>query len=54
MALRISESLKLGSFRIRLSAPLTGKGRPRVTVGTKVGRGRVSVSETIGGRRKAR
>lgn len=54
MALRISESFKLGPFRIRLSAPLTGKGRPRVTASTRLGRGRVSVSETIGGRRKRR
>jgi hypothetical protein len=53
MGLRISESIKIGPFRIRLSTPVTGKGRTRVGVGTRVGkRGWVSVSEPVGRRRR--
>lgn len=52
MALRISETVKIGPFRIKLSAPLTGKGRARVSAGTRIGRGWFSVSEPVGKRRK--
>jgi hypothetical protein len=52
VALRISDSIKIGPFRIRLSAPLTGKGRARVGVGTRIGRGWIGVSEPVGKRRK--
>lgn len=52
MALRISDSIKIGPFRIKLSAPLTGKGRARVGVGTRIGRGWFGVSEPVGKRRK--
>lgn len=54
MALRVSESVKIGPFRIRLSAPVTGKGRTWVSAGTRVGRGWFSVSEPVGKRRKRR
>jgi hypothetical protein len=49
MGLRISESVKVGPFRVRVSRSLTGKGRMRVGVGTRVGhRGWAGVSEPIG------
>lgn len=52
MTLRVSESVKIGPFRIRLSAPLTGRGRARVGVGTRLGPFRVGASEALGKRRK--
>lgn len=53
MALRISESVKIGPFRIRLSAPVTGKGRARVSAGTRIGkRGWIGVSEPVGKRKR--
>jgi hypothetical protein len=53
MALRISESVKIGPFRVRLSAPLTGKGRARVGVGRRAGkRGWIGVSEPVGRRKR--
>lgn len=52
MTLRISDSIKIGPFRIRLSAPVTGKGRARVSAGTRIGRGWIGVSEPVGKRRK--
>jgi hypothetical protein len=52
MTLRVSETIKIGPFRIRLSAPLTGKGRARVSAGTRIGRGWLSVSEPAGKRRR--
>lgn len=55
MRLRISESFKVGPFRIRLSKALTGGGRTWVGVGTRVGRGWAGVSEPVGrGRRRRR
>jgi hypothetical protein len=52
MALRVSESIRIGPFRIRLSAPVTGKGRARVSAGTRIGPFRFGVSEALGKRRK--
>jgi hypothetical protein len=53
MALRISESVKIGPFRVRLGAPITGKGRARVSVGRRAGkRGWLSVSEPVGRRKR--
>lgn len=54
MGLRISESVKIGPFRIRVSKPLTGKGRTWVSAGTRVGRGWAGVSEPVGRRRRRR
>jgi hypothetical protein len=49
MGLRISDSIRIGPFRVRVSAPL-GKGRVRVSAGTRVGRrGWLGMSETLGG-----
>ena len=54
MTLRVSESVKIGPFRIRLSAPV-GKGRVRASAGVRVGRrGWVGVSESLGGKRRRR
>ena len=52
MGLRISESIRLGPLRIRVSAPLNGKGRTWVSAGTRTGRGWTSVSAPVGGRKK--
>lgn len=53
MGLRISDSIKIGPFRVRLSAPVTGKGRTRVSVGRRVGkRGWIGVSEPVGRRKR--
>jgi hypothetical protein len=53
MALRISESVKIGPFRLGGSIPLTGKGRPVVRVGTRTGRrGWTSVSAPVGGKKR--
>ena len=52
MGLRISESVRIGPFRFRLSAPL-GKGRVRVSAGTRIGkRGWAGVSAPLGGRKR--
>lgn len=53
MGLRISESVKVGRFRLRVSAPLNGRGRTWVSAGTRTGRrGWASVSAPLGGRRR--
>lgn len=53
MALRISESFRIGRVRIGGSIPLTGKGRPRVWAGTRTGqRGWLGVSAPVGGRKR--
>jgi len=51
---RVSESFRLGPFRIRLSAPV-GKGRVRASAGVRVGRGGwLGVSQPLGGKRRGR
>ena len=53
MGLRISDSVKFGGFRVRGSVPLNGRGRPWVSVGTRVGRrGWLSVGGPVGGRKR--
>ena len=53
MALRISESVRIGPFRVRVSTPLSGKGRTWVSAGTRTGRrGWTTVSAPVGKRRK--
>jgi hypothetical protein len=53
MGLRISDSVKIGGFRVRVSAPLNGRGRPWLSVGTRVGRrGWFSVGGPAGGRKQ--
>lgn len=55
MGLRISESVKLGPFRFRLSAPVLGKGRVRASAGLRTGRGGwPGVSGPLGGRKGRR
>lgn len=52
---RVSESFRIGPFRIRLSEPLTGGGRSRVSVGTRVGPFWLGTSTSAGrGRRRGR
>jgi hypothetical protein len=53
MRTRISESVKIGPFRFRLSAPLNGKGRVWGSAGTRTGRRSwTSVSAPLGGKRR--
>jgi hypothetical protein len=51
MALRVSESIKIGPFRIRLTASKRGL---RAGASTRVGPVRVGVSEPIGKRQRRR
>jgi hypothetical protein len=52
--IRVSESLGIGPFRFRVSAPL-GKGRVRASAGTRIGRrGWLGVSGPVGGKRRKR
>lgn len=53
MTLRVSDSIKIGPFRLRLSVPL-GKGRTWAGVSARAGRGRIGVSEPLGGRKRGR
>jgi hypothetical protein len=51
---RVSESVKVGPFRFRLSEPV-GRGRPRGSVGVRVGRrGWLSFGTAIGGGGRSR
>jgi len=50
--LRISESVRIGPFRFRVSAPL-GKGRAWGSAGVRTGRrGWLGVSAPLGGRKR--
>jgi hypothetical protein len=52
---RISQSLYLGPFRLRLSAPLGGRGRVWGSAGVRTGRrGWASVSAPLGARKRRR
>lgn len=52
MTLRVSESVKIGPFRLRLSASKNGM---RLTEGTRVGRrGWASLSQPIGRKKRKR
>ena len=53
MATRISQSVRIGPFRFRVSTPLSGRGRTWVSAGTRTGRrGWTSISTPAGGRRR--
>jgi hypothetical protein len=55
MATRISQSIKIGGIRFRISAPLTGRGRVWGSAGMRTGRRSwTSVSTPLGGRRRRR
>jgi hypothetical protein len=50
--MRLSQSVRVGPFRFRVSAPL-GRGRTWVSAGTRTGRRSwTSVSAPLGGRRR--
>lgn len=51
--MRISQSVRVGPFRFRLSAPVTGRGRVWGSAGIRTGRRTwTSVSTPLGGRRR--
>jgi hypothetical protein len=53
MALRISQSIRVGPFKFRLSAPVTGRGRVWAGAGVRTGRrGWTGVSAPVGGRKR--
>jgi hypothetical protein len=53
MGVRVSDSVKIGPFRIRLSAPVSGKGRVWGSAGVRTGRRSwTSVSAPLGGKRR--
>ena len=53
--MRISQSVKIGPFRIGVSVPVTGRGRARVYGGVREGRrGWLGASAPVGGRRRKR
>lgn len=54
MSLRISDSAKIGPYRVRLSAPLSGKGSARLSAGTRTPFGWLSLSTLLGGKRRRR
>ncbi len=51
MRLRLSDSVRFGPFRLRLSVPL-GKGRAYTTESVRVGPFRLSASQPLGGRKR--
>ena len=51
MRIRLSQSLRLGPVRLRISEPL-GRGRVRVSAGTRTPLGWLGVSATPGKRRR--
>ena len=52
MTLRVSDSIRIGPIRIRLSASKNGL---RLTEGTRIGRrGWASLSQPLGGKRRRR
>jgi len=51
--LRVSQSVRLGPFRFRVSAPV-GRGRTYVSAGTRDGLGWLGVSAPLGGRKRRR
>jgi hypothetical protein len=51
MRLRISQSVRVGPFRFRVSVPL-GKGRTWVGASTRDGIGRIGVSAPVGKRKR--
>lgn len=48
---RISQSVRLGPFRFRISVPL-GRGRTYVSAGTRDGLGWLGISAPLGRRRR--
>lgn len=54
MALRISDSIRIGPFRVRVSKPIAGKGRTYAGISTRIGRNWIGVSEPVGGKKLRR
>jgi hypothetical protein len=52
--LRVSQSVRVGPFRFRISVPISGRGRTWVSAGTRDGFGWLSVSKPLGRRRGRR
>lgn len=52
MGLRVSDSVRVGPFRFRVSQPLTRRGRTWASVGTRSPFGWLSLSTPVGRRRK--
>jgi hypothetical protein len=52
MGLRLSDSVKLGRFRIGASVPLSGRGRTWVSAGTRTPFGWLKLSAPVGGRKR--
>ena len=48
MTLRISESTRIGPFRLRVSKPLTGRGSMWASVGTRTPLGYMRLSKPVG------
>ena len=47
MRLRISDSIKAGRFRLRISAPLNGRGRTWLSAGTRTPLGWLRLSAPV-------
>jgi hypothetical protein len=54
MSVRISDSIRIGGIRVRISAPVAGKGRVWVSAGKRTPLGWLGVSAPLGGRRRRR
>ena len=54
MGLRISDTVKVGRFRVRVSAPLSGRGKTWVSAGTRTPFGWLRLSVPAGGRKARR
>lgn len=53
MRLRISNSARIGPFRVRVSVPLSGRGHTWVSAGTRTGRRNwTSLSTPVGARKR--
>ena len=48
MTLRLSDSVRVGPFRLRVSKPLTGRGSMWASVGTRTPVGYLKLSKPVG------
>ena len=48
MTLRLSDTVKVGPFRLRVSKPLTGRGSMWASVGTRTPFGYLRLSKPVG------
>lgn len=54
MSIRLSDSIRIGPFRVRVSAPVTGKGRVWVSAGKRTPFGWLGISAPLGGKHRRR